>query len=95
MDFLLIRTPADVQRTLAQRLRRARKARGWTQAELAKRSALSVATVARLERSGHGQVSSLVGLCAAFGRLEDFDEVLKEVAPASLHELRERQSRLE
>jgi transcriptional regulator with XRE-family HTH domain len=87
-DLLLTLTPADVESTLASRLRAARKAKGWTQAELATRSGLSIATVARLEQSGQGQLSSLLLLCAALGRLEDFDGVLKAPAPRSLEELR-------
>ncbi|NOY24982.1 MAG: helix-turn-helix transcriptional regulator [Oligoflexia bacterium] len=89
-DLLLALTPADVEATLARRLRAARKAKGWTQAELATRSGLSIATVARLEQSGQGQVSSLVRLCAGLGRLDDFDAVLKAVAPTTLDELRRR-----
>ncbi len=89
-DLLLALTPADVEAVLARRLRDARKAKGWTQAELATRSGLSVATVARLEQSGQGQVSSLVRLCAGLGRLDDFDGILKSVAPTTLDELRRR-----
>lgn len=92
-DLYLALTPADVERTLARRLRDARKARGFTQAELAKRSGLALATVARLERTGQGQVSSLTRLCAALGRLDDFDAVLKPAAPTTLDELRRRRAR--
>jgi transcriptional regulator with XRE-family HTH domain len=92
-DLLLTLTPADVEAALARRLRDARRSRGWTQAELAKRSGLSVATVARLEQAGQGQLSSLLHLCGALGRLEDFDAVLKAPAPASLAELRRRRGR--
>ena len=84
----LLLTPADVERTLAQRLRAARKARGWSQEELAGRSGLGVATVARLERSGQGQLRSLVLLCAALGRLDSLEGVLAEAPPTSLDALR-------
>ncbi|MDP2305476.1 MAG: helix-turn-helix transcriptional regulator [Pseudomonadota bacterium] len=89
-ELFLALTPADVERELASRLGDARRGRGWTQAELARRSGLSLATVARLERSGQGQISSLTRLCAALGRLDDFDAILKAGAPASLDELRRR-----
>ena len=92
-DLLLVHTPADIQAALARRLREARKAKGWTQAELATRSGLSVATVARLEQSGQGQISSFIHLCTALGRLDDFDAVLKSTAPSSLDELRRRHGR--
>lgn len=88
--LLVALTPADVEAALARRLHVARKARNWTQADLARRSGLSIATVARFEQSGQGQVSSLIRFCAALGCLEDFDEVLRTTAPASLEELRRR-----
>ena len=88
-DLLLTLAPADVEAMLARRLREARKAKGWTQAELALRSGLSVPTVARLEQSGQGQVSSLVRLCAGLGRLDEFDALLRAAPPATLGELRQ------
>lgn len=89
-DLLLLPTPVDVERRLARRLRDARTARGWTQAELARRSGLGLATVARLERTGQGQISSLTRLCAALDRLGDFDALLAPSAPTTLDELRRR-----
>ena len=89
-DLFLALTPADVERALAARLKAARRGRGWTQAEIARRSGLSLATIARLERSGQGQISSLTRLCAALGRLDDFDALLRPAAPTSLDELRRR-----
>jgi transcriptional regulator with XRE-family HTH domain len=89
-DLFLALTPADVERALAARLKAARRGRGWTQSEIARRSGLSLATVARLERSGQGQISSLTRLCAALGRLDDFDALLRPAAPTSLDELRRR-----
>jgi len=87
-DLLLLLSPADIEATLARRVRSQRKAKGWTQAELATRSGLSVATVARLEASGQGQISSLILIATALGRLEDFDTLLKEATPRSSAELR-------
>jgi hypothetical protein len=40
------------------------------------------------QRSGQGQLSSLIRVCAALDRLDDFDAVLKAAAPSSLDELR-------
>ena len=80
-------TPADVERELAQRLRAARRTQGWTQAEIARRSGLSLATVARLERTGQGQISSLTRLCGALDRLTDFEGVLTPAPPTTLDAL--------
>jgi transcriptional regulator with XRE-family HTH domain len=87
-DLLLALTPADVERELGRRLRAERKRRGWTQAELAARSDLSVATIARLEATGQGQLSSLVRAVWALGRLADFTALLEPRAPRSMAELR-------
>ena len=89
IDPLLL-APGDVERLLAQRIRDARRTRGWTQEELAARSGLGIATVARLERSGRGQISSLLLVTAALGRLRDFEALLATDAPTSLDELRRR-----
>lgn len=87
-ELLLILTPHDVELLLAERLRAARRALGWTQAELASRSGVSVATIARLERSGQGQLSSFLHLCAALGRLDDLEALLKPAPPRTMDDLR-------
>lgn len=94
MDPLFLAlSPTDVEATLAERIRQVRASRGWTQAELARRSGLGLATVARIERTGQGQISSLTRLCAAFGRLDDFDAVLRPEPPRTMDELRRRTAR--
>ena len=91
-DLLLAPTAADVEGVLARRVRAARKARGWTQGELATRSGLSIATITRLERSGQGQISTLLAVCAALDRLDDFDALLRPSQPTTLAELRRRRT---
>jgi len=94
MDALsLLITPADAEQELGRRIRAERKRRGWTQAELAERSALSVATIGRLETSGQGQLASLLRVLAAFQRLKDLDDVLAPNAPKTLDELRRLRTR--
>lgn len=87
MDHLLV-TPADASQLLATRLRAARKRRSWTQAELAERSGVSIATIARMEQSGQGQVHSLLAVCAALGHLRDFEALLRPPEPRTLDDLR-------
>ena len=81
-------SPGDVERLLAGRIRAARSRRGWSQQEMADRAGLGIATVARLERSGRGQLTSLVRIAAALGRLRDFEALLATGQPRSLDELR-------
>lgn len=87
-DILLTPTAADVERALARRLRAERKRQAWTQAELARRSGLSVATIARLETTGQGQLASLVRVMAALDRLDELLTLLRPAAPRTLDELR-------
>jgi len=81
-------TPADAAELLAKRLRAERRRQRWTQAELARRSGLSVATIARFERGGEGQVASLLAVFTALGRLDDLDGLLRPPRPGSLDDLR-------
>lgn len=92
-DLSLLPTPAEAEQTLASRIRAARKAHRWTQATLARRAGLALATVARLERTGQGQISSLTRVCAALGRLEDFDALLRPSPPTTLDALRRQSGR--
>lgn len=85
IDILL--TPHDLHQRLAQRVRALRKRQAWTQKELAERAGVGVATVARLERSGQAQLSTLLQVSAALGRLKDFEGVLQAPEPTSMAEL--------
>lgn len=58
----------DIDKRLAQRLRAMRAERGWSLDELAKRSAVSRATLSRLENAEVSPTASVLGkLCAAYG----------------------------
>ena len=48
-------------------IRDARRARGWSQAELAERSALSQSAVAAIERGRDGRIETLERICAGLG----------------------------
>ncbi len=71
--------PSPLLRSLATRVRRLRRARGWTRTELAARAGLSVRFLARVE-SGEGNISvvRLEALAAALGALPD--ELLRPAA---------------
>lgn len=90
MDDILL-TPDDALKLVARRVRAARKARGWTQADLAARALVSVPTVARFERTGHGQLATLARICTALGQLHGFEALLPEPAPRTMAELRARE----
>lgn len=53
--------------TLGQRVREARRARGWSQSELAERSGVSRPTVARIEAGTQVRVGTLNAVAEALG----------------------------
>lgn len=66
-------SPAEVATELARRLRTLRLQRGWTQAEAAARSGMTLASYKRFERTGEIAFKSLLKIALAFdqlGRLE-------------------------
>lgn len=86
----LILTVADAASLLATRTRAARRRRGWTQAELAGRAGVSLATITRLEGTGTAQLANFLRVMAALGHLADVDALLDEPEPTSMDELRRR-----
>lgn len=54
-----IRNPNHLIREIGGRIRTHRLARGWTQAELAERSGISLSTLKLLEREGKGSLQRL------------------------------------
>ncbi len=54
-----VRNPMHLIREIGSRIRSHRMARGWTQAELAERSGVSLSTLKLLEREGKGSLQRL------------------------------------
>lgn len=70
-----IRNPNRLIREIGQRIRDHRKARGWTQAELAERSGVSLSTLKLLEREGKGSLQRLAKVAVIL----DLDEGLRQL----------------
>jgi len=82
------RNPNRLIREIGQRLRDHRKARGWSQAELAERAGVSLSTLKLLEREGRGSLQRLAKVAVIL----DLDEGLRQLfrdtpAYASLDEV--------
>ena len=82
-----LNTPEGIERRLADRVRAQRLRRGWKQSTLAERSGISLPTIRRYERTGRTSLGNLLRLCHALGRLDEFADLLKPPAAASLAEL--------
>ena len=75
MKFSVKPLPNQVAQIMAQRARALRKAEGWSQAELADRSGVSLGSVKRFEQQGKISFNHLLALAHVLGRLSDFDQV--------------------
>lgn len=75
--FLLNKTPLSTLIEMAKKVRALRKQMGYSQAELALRSGVSLGSIKRFERSGQISLESLVKMAHLLDRLNDFDVVFQ------------------
>lgn len=67
------RTPAEVARQVAERVRARRLDRGWTQAELARRAGVALGTWKRFEQTGRLAFDDLVRAAFVLDALPELD----------------------
>ncbi len=87
------RTPVEMAEELARRARELRLLTGWKQVTLAARSSVTLASLKRFERTSKISLDSLLCICHALGRLEDFEQVLRRPIARSMAELEARASK--
>lgn len=75
LQFSLSKKPVDYQIELSQKLKKIRKEKGISQAELSKRSSVSLGSLKRFESSGQISLESLLMLSEILRRIEDFDQL--------------------
>ena len=82
-------TPSEMMDTLKTKFRQRRKALGYTQAELAERSGVSLGSLKRFERTGQISLESLLKLALVLGCLEGVEGLCeeREDIPKSLDEV--------
>lgn len=78
-NYSVIKQPVGVMRELSERTATLRKQKGYSQAELAKRSGVSLGSVRRFEQSGKISLESLLLIAQLLDRLTDFDTVLEPI----------------
>ncbi|RFC54178.1 helix-turn-helix domain-containing protein [Brumimicrobium aurantiacum] len=69
-------TPKEVMLLLAKNTIDLRKEQGFTQKELSERSGVAYASVRKFETTGIISLESLLKICNALGRLEEFESLL-------------------
>lgn len=77
--YSVLKQPAGVMRELADKSAALRKQRGYSQAELARRSGVSLGSLRRFEQTGQISLENLLLITQLLDRLTDFDEVLKPI----------------
>lgn len=88
-----LRTPAEIARELAARVRALRLERGWTQQELAARADLAPDTYRQFERTGRISLDRLLRLAVVLDAQAGFDALFAPPPARSLDELERRLSR--
>ena len=76
-QYSVNKLPANVLLELADKHTALRKQRGYSQAELAKRSGVSLGSLRRFEQTGKISLEHLLLLAHVLQRLRDFDPVLQ------------------
>ena len=69
--------PSDVLLELAQKVKKLRKSKKMSQADLSKRANLSLGSLKRFEQTGQISLESLLKIAFILGRLEEFDLLFK------------------
>lgn len=77
-SFALFKQPNDVKLELAQKIKRIRKSKGYTQQELAKRTQVSYGSIKRFEQTGEISLIHLLEIANILDVLEDFDLLFNE-----------------
>ncbi len=76
--FSIDKQPVDVMLELADRVKKTRKSKGYTQADLAERAAVSLGSLKRFEQTGEISLVSLLKIAHLLGTLEDFDQLFHQ-----------------
>ncbi len=86
MSFTLY-TPPEMSAQLADRVRQDRLARGWTQAGLAARSGIPIATYRLFEQTGQISLERLIAISSALSRSAEWSTLFKPRAAQSLDDI--------
>ncbi len=93
---LSVRSPREIARALAGRVKVLRLDHGWTQEEVAERAGLALATYRQFERTGQISLERLLKLAVVLNASEGFEQLFVRPPARSLAELEklaERQTR--
>lgn len=92
-SLLSLKTPSDVAKDLAARLRELRLAQDWTRASLASRAGVTAASLKRFETTGEASLALVLKVALALDRLDELDALFQPPRARSLAELEEQARR--
>lgn len=82
-----MKSPNEVNRDIAKRMRERRKERKLSQLQLSERSNVSLGSLKRFERTGEIALTSLVKIAFALGCEDDFDVLFAKKTYSSIQEV--------
>jgi transcriptional regulator with XRE-family HTH domain len=88
MLSLNLHTPYEIQQILSKRVKRLRLLNEWTQAELAERAGISLASLKRFESTGQISLSRLLSITMALGRLNEWNSLFEEPEIMTLSDIK-------
>lgn len=83
----LSKTPGEIQKLIAERIRTIRRRRKISQKRLSELSGVSLGSVKRFEQSGEISFLSLIKIAAALGINNELEHLFEEVPPLSIEEI--------
>ena len=88
--MLILKTPAETARAMAQQAKALRLLKGWTRATLAGRAGVTPSSLKRFEQTGKASVELVLKVAHALSRLDEFDKLLQPPSAQSMAELERR-----
>lgn len=83
----LSKTPGEIQKLVAERIRTIRRRRKLSQKKLSELSGVSLGSVKRFERSGEISFLSLIKIATALGLAAEVEHLFEDVQPLSIEEI--------
>lgn len=83
----LRKTPPEIERQIAERIRGIRKRRKISQQKLSELSGVSLGSLKRFEQSGEISLLSLIKIAIALDISEELEQLFADVPPLSIEEI--------
>ena len=81
------KTPVEIDRIIADRIRTIRKRKKMSQERLSQKSGVSLGSVKRFERSGEISLISLTKIAYALEISNELEDLFSQVPPTSIEEI--------